>query len=1062
MSHLRLRLLAAVAALVALAGAGNALAAGGVVISQVYGGGGNSGATLRNDFIELFNSGSSSVSIAGWTVQYASSAGASWQTTPVAGSLAPGQHYLVQEAAGAGGTTNLPTPDATGSIAMSGTAGKVALVKNATALTCGATPGSCLPSDSIADFVGYGTATDFEGSAATVALTNTTAALRAAGGCTDTDQNGADFSTGAPAPRNTASPLTPCGGPPVNQPVTATCGPAMTVLQGTTATQTVTATDPDGTVLGFTATLSPAPAPGTIAITSQVAATADGGAATATITVSGNVPPGAYTVEVTASNDDVVPQTSTCSFVVTVTGVKPIGEIQGPVGATANGLTHRSPFASPTGNGTGLQTVVVRGVIYQKTLARTAAGAGQNGFFIQNTASQADSDPTTSDGLFVFMGGFTTLIGGYAPQVGDEVVISGRVSEFFNLTQLSSARLEVFVASALDVDVVLPAIEADPPNVLDEANRYWERLEDMRLRVPAGSLVTDGLDSFPATTDTEMWVIRGDSEIAHRTGYARRVFRDAHPLDNLPGLFDDGNGFRILIGPIGLKAVAGDNTALLPPSRTFDTVTNSLVGGLNFSFNKYRIETTVTPSLEKGIDPALNAPPTPGNRFVQYNVGDYNVENLYDYRDDPFDGCDFAGNSGCPGVNPPFDYVPASDAVYQERLGQIAQQVTHDIHSPDILLVQEAEDQDICSVVAGALSCGTADDADGKPDTLQELALRISSLGGPAYDAAYDRDGSDDRGIVAALLYRTDRVELLPPTADHPVLGSSPEIDYRVAGNAYNADVENPKSLNAPLPTDIDRSTGTDGSEVYTRDPQVGLFRVWRTAVGIGAWTDVVAISNHFSSTPDRRIGQRREQAAYLAAIVKAFGHSARVVAGGDFNVYPRPDDPVQPPSDQLGPLYDSGLANLWDTLVAQVPAAAYSYVFVGQAQTLDGQFVTPNLLAELKQTRVAHVNADFPADFPADGARGLSDHDPLASRFALPVTLAGLQALVAYYCESGAITGSNTCRQLQHHLDRSKTVGDAQLRAFIDQVRDKTPRFITRVAADALIAEAKLLLRSN
>ena len=88
-----------------------------------------------------------------------------------------------------------------------------------------------------------------------------------------------------------------------------------------------------------------------------------------------------------------------------------------------------------------------------------------------------------------------------------------------------------------------------------------------------------------------------------------------------------------------------------------------------------------------------------------------------------------------------------------------------------MILVQEAEDQDICTVAAGALSCGAVNNADGKPDTLQELALRIQAQSGIAYDAAYDRDGSDDRGIVAALMYRTDRVELLPATAGHPVLG---------------------------------------------------------------------------------------------------------------------------------------------------------------------------------------------------------------------------------------------------------------------------------------------------
>ena len=57
------------------------------------------------------------------------------------------------------------------------------------------------------------------------------------------------------------------------------------------------------------------------------------------------------------------------------------------------------------------------------------------------------------------------------------------------------------------------------------------------------------------------------------------------------------------------------------------------------------------------------------------------------------------------------------------------------------MLIQEAEDQDICTVAAGELVCGTTNNADGKPDTLQELALAIAAAGGPAYDAAYDRTG---------------------------------------------------------------------------------------------------------------------------------------------------------------------------------------------------------------------------------------------------------------------------------------------------------------------------------
>ena len=100
---------------------------GKVVISQVYGGGGNSGATYKNDFIELYNSGSASVDLTSYAVQYASASGSTWSETALGGSIAAGQYYLVQEAAGSGGTENLPTPDATGTINLAATAGKVAL-----------------------------------------------------------------------------------------------------------------------------------------------------------------------------------------------------------------------------------------------------------------------------------------------------------------------------------------------------------------------------------------------------------------------------------------------------------------------------------------------------------------------------------------------------------------------------------------------------------------------------------------------------------------------------------------------------------------------------------------------------------------------------------------------------------------------------------------------------------------------------------------------------------------------------------------------------------------------
>jgi DNA/RNA endonuclease G (NUC1) len=191
-----------------------------VVISQVYGGGGNSGSNYKNDFIELHNRGTETVDLTGWSVQYASAAGTSFLVTPLTSrSIAPGQYMLVQEAAGTGGTTALPAPDFTGTIAMSATDAKVALVTNTKPLTCTSNAITCPDSvkATISDIVGYGSGNLFEGSKAAPTLSNTTAAARRDNGCQDTNDNGADFAFDplpaprVPAPRNSSTAPVPCG-----------------------------------------------------------------------------------------------------------------------------------------------------------------------------------------------------------------------------------------------------------------------------------------------------------------------------------------------------------------------------------------------------------------------------------------------------------------------------------------------------------------------------------------------------------------------------------------------------------------------------------------------------------------------------------------------------------------------------------------------------------------------------------------------------------------------------------------------------------------------------------
>jgi len=180
-----------------------------IVISQIFGGGGNSGGPFTNDFVELFNRSAGAVAIDGWSVQYASASGTSWARANLAGTIPAGGYYLVQLAAGSGSAASLPAPDATGPMNMSGTSGTVALVTSQTLLSCGGAQ-ACLPNAAIRDFVGYGSAAQFEGNGAAPTLSNSAAGVRAGGGCTDTQVNSADFRAAAPAPRNARSALNPC------------------------------------------------------------------------------------------------------------------------------------------------------------------------------------------------------------------------------------------------------------------------------------------------------------------------------------------------------------------------------------------------------------------------------------------------------------------------------------------------------------------------------------------------------------------------------------------------------------------------------------------------------------------------------------------------------------------------------------------------------------------------------------------------------------------------------------------------------------------------------------
>jgi hypothetical protein len=372
-----------------------------LVIAEVYGGGGNSGSTYKNDFIVVFNRSASSVDVNGWSVQYTSGTGTgAWagETTLATSSkiIPAGGYFLVQESAGAGGTTSLPTPDATGTLALSATVGKVALCNNSTLLNGQFANGT---GPTIVDFVGFGvTANGFEGTGPTPAPANPTSVQRASQGCIDTDQNNTDFSVGSPNPRNSA---------------TATHSCAVVVPPTISSIYPSSITTNAGNTVNFTVTNSAGDAPLTYfwyketASSTNLISAVTTNTATGTLTLPNVLLADAVNYQVIVSNASFVTATSA---VVSLTVIDPAinmqpvsqqgllhGMAQFPVSAGGTGLSYRWYFctdpnnkadiASQVNNGTQGSGAVVSGVTTSTLTITNLTNADPTNFVVVVTGT---------------------------------------------------------------------------------------------------------------------------------------------------------------------------------------------------------------------------------------------------------------------------------------------------------------------------------------------------------------------------------------------------------------------------------------------------------------------------------------------------------------------------------------------------------------------------------------------------------------------------------------------------------------------------------------------------
>jgi uncharacterized repeat protein (TIGR01451 family) len=609
-----------------------------LVISQVYGGGGNSGAPFNADFIELFNRGSEPVALDGLSLQYASATGTGLFGSPGITrlpdvNLAPGHYFLVREASGAAGVA-LPQPFyAAGSpIAMGAAAGKVALVRGTAPLGCngGSTP--CTPAQraSIIDLVGYGDANFFEGSGGAGGASNTTAVIRNAGGAVDTDDNRSDFSSGTPTPRNTGN-------------LVALSIDDVTIAEGDAANPVAT----------FTISLNnPALVPVTFTV-ATVDGTATGGldfvaqpAETRTLAVGDR----AVTFAVTILGDLLTEPDETFEVVLTdVTGVavaddRGVGTIQNddlPFFAIHDlqGSGEASPHAG--------ERVATSGVV---------TGLKSNGFFMQTPDAEIDASAETSEGIFVFTGIRPTV----AP--GDQVRVSGQVVEFRRTSDVLPGALTE-IGGTVQVTVLssgnaLPAPIDAASFDLSAATRsaQLERFESMLVRAASLTVVA------PTNRFGEFFGVR--------TGTAR-PFRepgvDVHDVlppgapAGLPRF--DANLERIMVdsdeslaGNVRREALALATGAVVTP----------VEGPLDYAFDAYRISLGATPA----VVPGMTVAPAPAPAAGEFTAAALNLLNF----------------------NAPNPANPAQVAAFAARLQKASIVIRTILRTPDVVGLIEVGD----------------------------------------------------------------------------------------------------------------------------------------------------------------------------------------------------------------------------------------------------------------------------------------------------------------------------------------------------------------------------------
>ena len=628
-----------------------------VVISQVNGGGGNSGATYNKDYVELFNRGSASQSLTGWSLQYTSPTGTgnfSSNVTALSGSIPAGGYFLVSLGGGTNGVA-LPTADIVGTTGMGAGGGKVILANVAGGLACngGSTVCNSTQLAQIVDLVGYGNANFFEGSAAAPATTSTFSDFRADGGCTDTDQNGTDFSSAAAAPRNSASATAQC--PSSGIPAISVAN--ISLAEGDTAT----------TPFQFTVQLSEAAPVGGITFNY---ATADGTAIAGTdyTTDSGSgsiVEAGTSTTITINVIGNTLPQADR-SFTLNLTGIT--GAVPAAVSATATIEdddigTYAIHAIQGSGDSSPLEGQRIN------TNGNIVTAIGPTGFFMQTPDAEVDASAMTSEGIYVYTFSAPSVF------VGDEVNLTANVIEYFGLTELNGVSNLSVQSSGNELPTAISFNVTTPSQNLSSLScgtTNFECFEGMLVQIDDG-IVARANPYFSSDNYAQIFASASGTRSLRTPGL---LYPLVPGVDNPDAEQFNGNPHIFEIDADALGAVA-PNTAITGGSRF------SATGVVTYSFGDYEVwPTTFTVTEANPIPRPVKA----AQLGAELRIGSFNMLRFCDTVANTTFTC---GNGGEP-----------SAAELTLKVSRLSDYVGNVLKLPDVLGVIEVENIAVLQMLA--------------------------------------------------------------------------------------------------------------------------------------------------------------------------------------------------------------------------------------------------------------------------------------------------------------------------------------------------------------------------